>query len=572
MLGNKTGLLLVVAVISFSMTSEIFADDIFLNFDKAEYNTGDLLTLSGFIEGFSMPIVAVSVYDPDGKILSANNLELDENGNFSKIISLDSPFYDNPGNYKVKIDYRQISLEEFFTIGGDFSEPDSILDEEIKSEIILLTTEKEMYTDGETVTITGFVSSIESPTVLIGIYDPFGTPAGFYFGDVDSNLEFTTSFLAKAGVNFKIDGMYSIKAHYADMEVVTVFEFYKDLPGSSDDNSNSSDDNSNSSDDNSNSSDDNSNSSDDNSNSSDDNSNSSDDNSNSSDDNSNSSDDNSNSSDDNSNSSDDNSNSSDDNSNSSDDNSNSSDDNSNSSDDNSITDKNSKVESIEPKEEQSNTNLSETKAPRETDNLSVEDIELGKLLNQINLECDKSKYSDSISYYDGMGPALYRLCNFDSSLQFFSESLAQDPYNVEVLTNKGSALGKLGYYSDAILHYNKALAVDSNFLPALNNKANTLATIGNYDEAVSLYAEALGKNPSYSTARQNLESVLSEMPQKNNLVMQNQVSSINESNSILSSSIDKTDKIKLQKESSPDFFEKVDSMFSSIVSLFGISS
>jgi tetratricopeptide (TPR) repeat protein len=167
-----------------------------------------------------------------------------------------------------------------------------------------------------------------------------------------------------------------------------------------------------------------------------------------------------------------------------------------------------------------------------------------------------------------MGPALYRLCNFENSLQFFNESLSHDPYNVEVLTNKGSALGKLGYYNDAILHYNKAINIDSNFLPALNNKANTLASIGNYEEAVSLYAKVLGQNPSYDTARQNLEKVLSEMPQKNNSPLQNQISSQNENNSILLVSMENPDRINLQKEKPRDFFEQVDSMLSSIVSLF----
>ncbi|MDH3385498.1 MAG: tetratricopeptide repeat protein, partial [Nitrosopumilus sp.] len=274
------------------------------------------------------------------------------------------------------------------------------------------------------------------------------------------------------------------------------------------------------------------------------------------------------------NSSDDNSsddNSSDDNSsddNSSDDNS--SDDNSsddNSSDDNIKTEENLLDESSEAKEEKSNTNTPEITTQRKTDNLSVEDIELGIILNQINLECDKSTYSDTISYYDGMGPALYRLCKFDNSLQFFSESLLEDPDNAEILTNKGSALGKLGYYKDAILHYNKAIEIDSTFLPALNNKANALANIGNYEEAISLYAEVLGKNPSYVTARQNLETVLSEMPQKNSLTLQ-QISFQNENNHETSISMKTSDQIKLQKEKSPDLFEQIDSILSSIVSLF----
>jgi len=50
-LGNKLGILLVVAILSFSMTSEIFADEISVEFDKSEYNTGDILTLSGSIQG-----------------------------------------------------------------------------------------------------------------------------------------------------------------------------------------------------------------------------------------------------------------------------------------------------------------------------------------------------------------------------------------------------------------------------------------------------------------------------------------------------------------------------------------
>ncbi|MFB5633342.1 MAG: tetratricopeptide repeat protein, partial [Candidatus Nitrosomaritimum aestuariumsis] len=216
-----------VAVVSLSLISESFAQDILVDFDKSEYKTGDKLTLSGIIPEFTMPIVAVSVYDPNGKILSANNLELDETGSFSKVISLDSPFYDISGTYKIKIDYKKISQEEIFVINGGEILPDPILNDDIIPEIILLTTEKEVYTDGETVKISGLVSSLESPTVLIGIYDPFGTPAGFYFGTIDKNLEFSTSFLVKAGVNFKLDGVYSVKAHYAEKETTANFEFFE---------------------------------------------------------------------------------------------------------------------------------------------------------------------------------------------------------------------------------------------------------------------------------------------------------------------------------------------------------
>jgi len=489
-LGNKIGMLLVITILSFTLISESYAETIFFEFDKSEYNTGEKLTFSGSISEYSMPIMAVSIYDPDGKILSANNLELDGEGNFSKTISLDSPFYDEPGKYKVKINYQKIIQEEFFTITGEVSQPDSILKEKITPEIILLATEKETYIDGDTVKITGIVSLKESITVLIGIYDPFGTPAGFYFGDVDKNLEFSKSFLVKAGVNFKVDGVYTIKAHYAESEAITTFEFYEDMSNTADDNSKSADDNSKSTDDNSKSADDNSKKS---------------------------------------------------------------------------TTKQKDKSRIQNNDKDQTSNT-------KPNNLSVEDIELGKLLNQIILECDRSKYLDTISYYDGMGPALYRLCKFDSSLEFFSESLSKDPNNVEVLTNKGSALRKLGYYDEALFHFDKAIEINSNFLPAINNKANTLANLGNYEEAVSLYAEVLGKNPGYIATRQNLELALSEMPQTHNVIFQKPIITLKENNSVFEDTLNNNEPIKLQKEKSPNFFEQISSMFSSLESLFGISN
>jgi len=510
-LGNKIGILLVVTILSFSLITESFAETIFVEFDKSEYKTRENLTLSGFIPEYSMPIMAVSIYDPNGKILSANNLELDGEGNFSKTISLDSPFYDEPGIYKVKINYMKIIQEEFFTITGEASQPDSILKETITPEIILLIAEKEVYTDGDTVKITGIVSLKESTTVLIGIYDPFGIPAGFYFADVDKNLEFSKSFLVKAGVNFKVDGVYSIKAHYAESEAITTFEFYENIPNTADDNSKSADDNSKSADDNSKSADDNSKSADDNSKSADDNS--------------------------------------------------------------KPAEQNSKKITTKPKDMSiiQNNDKEQTRNTKQN-NLSVEDIELGKLLNQLTLECDRSKYLDTISYYDGMGPALYRLCKFDSSIEFFSESLSKDPNNVEILTNKGSALRQLGYYDEALLHFDKAIEINSNFLPATNNKANTLANLGNYEEAVSLYAEVLGKNPGYVTTRQNLELALSEMPQTYNAIFQKPIILLKENNSVFEDVLNNNEPIKLQKETPPNFFEQIGSMLSSLGSLFGISN
>ncbi len=481
----KVGLLLVLIVLLPIIIPQSFANSILIEFDKLEYHTGDSMVISGHLLDFRMPVIALSLYDPDGKILSANNVIVDSNATFSKIISLDSPFYDKSGKYTVKLNYGKTVQDEFFTISGNNPEPKVIIPELIKPEIVSLATDKNQYHDNDFVIITGIVSSIDSPNVLIGVYDPFGTPIGFYFGQINSNLEFSTNFLVKSGVNFKTDGTYSIKAHYGETEKINNFDFYK------------------------------------------------------------------------------------------------------------ITDTETNLEnkSIIKNNDESKTtaekNNSNDKSPTITneqntkpaydkiqtkkyDNLSVEDIELGKLLNQINLECDQSKFVDTISYYDGMGPALYRLCKFDQSLIFFDDSLIKDPNNVEIITNKGSAFGKLGYFSESVFYYDQALAIDPYFIPAINNKANALANMGKYTESISLYNEAIQKNPDYSTARKNLKLVLSELSMENKMIP---VENKSLSDEIQSEKIFQTENnSKHQTKKPSNFFEEISLIFSSLGHLFGFQN
>jgi tetratricopeptide (TPR) repeat protein len=170
---------------------------------------------------------------------------------------------------------------------------------------------------------------------------------------------------------------------------------------------------------------------------------------------------------------------------------------------------------IIPPSQNSNPQINETKKqdepktyekdPEIQNNLTVKDIELGKMLNQMALNCDNSEYVDSISYYDGMGPALMRLCKYDSAITFFDRSLEENPENIGVLTNKGSALVRLGQYSEAITYYNLALKIQPDYLPAINNKANALADLGDFEGAISLYNSVLEHEPTYVVAQNNLE-------------------------------------------------------------------
>ena len=194
---------------------------------------------------------------------------------------------------------------------------------------------------------------------------------------------------------------------------------------------------------------------------------------------------------------------------------------------------------------------------KKQNNLSVEDIALGKILNQINLECDSSDFVDMISYYDGMGPALYRLCNFDSSLNFFKDSLNKDPNDVEILVNTGSAIGKLGDFSKAIFYYDLALEIDSTFLLAKNNKANALANLGNLNDAILLYEEILDENPNSITIQKNLETayfLVDESPVQN-IIYNEPV-------------IEKIILINNEKQKPMNFFDQINSVFSSFGNFF----
>ena len=487
MLGIVLGVTLVLAVFSSVIFTEVFADSLIINFDKQFYDLGDSLTVSGEVIEVGMPSIAMSIYNPDGKILSANNLEISSEKTFSKTILLETPFYEKTGEYLVKFDYGAISENHYFTVQGAYSEPEVLIEEILSPEIILLYTEQKQYTDDDFVKITGQVSTITSPTVLIGIYDPFGMPAGFYFGTIDSNLEFTTSFLVKEGVNFRVDGTYSVKAHYDESEATSFFEYSKllQIPVVDD------------------------------------------------------------------------------------------------IVDDTVTDETVVKETVVKETVTDETVVKETAtdetvvketATDETEkenNLSVDDIELGKLLNQIKLDCDSSTYADTISYYDGMGPALYRLCQFDSSLDFFNESLTKNPNDVDILINKGSALGKLGYFSEAIVYYDHALRLNPDSLSAKNNKANALANLGDFKDAILLYDEVLEQNPNYLTARANLEIVLSS-----NIDVSGNNSEFGTENISNQKSLE-SEKIFLEnseKQNSSNFFDEIGNLFSTLSSLFGLQN
>jgi len=203
--------------------------------------------------------------------------------------------------------------------------------------------------------------------------------------------------------------------------------------------------------------------------------------------------------------------------------------------------------------------------------LTVEDIELGIMLNQNTLNCNKREFVDIISYYDGMGPSLIRLCEYEEAISYFNNELINDPQNVEVLTNKGSALAMLGYNEKAIIHYDSALEIDPSFIPALNNKGNALAKLGKYNEAFSIFTAGVEINPENTILKANLQKSNSKII---NVIDNHNENSYDESDNVFTPQIKNiltTDsQIKIQNENTkpPNLLEQIVNVFSSIQSIF----
>jgi len=472
---NKISMLSLLLLFAASFVLPIFAsenydENLFLETDKEKYDIGEKLKISGYIKEKKMPEVALRIYDPDGTILSANNVEIENDNKFFKIISLDSPFYDKIGSYTITVEYGLLSNEIIFEMVNSEENLDipPIL-EEPESQIIEMNTSKKIYHDGEFIEIIGKVSIKNSPSILIGIHDPFDFPTGFYFSPIDENNEFNVKFLAKSGVNFRIEGTYSAVAHYDDEKNTVYFnfeEFGKSEPEEKE-----------------------------------------------------------------------------------------------------IEPEEKEIEpeekEIEPEEKEIEPEEKEIEPEEKLikhDNLSVNDVRLEKMLNQIKSNCDNNEFAYSISYDDGMGSALVRLCKYDEAIQYYDQMLISSPNNVDGLNDKGVALSNLELFNEAIFHYDSALSINSKYVPSLNNKANTLVQLSNFKEALILYEKGLLIEPKNDILFYNYE--LAKIKYDESVLNQN----ILKSKSIPSNRNAETDDVNNSR--TLGFFDNIFASFENIFSFF----
>ena len=219
--------------------------------DKAEYVFGDTLTISGTVsetlfknDGFTSPeIINIYVEGPN----YFNNIELypDRNLSFSTALSIQNVYGFALDDYDVEISYGENSIQTSFTIIDELTSSST----EIVSEDLELSTDKESYVPGETVTFFGNTnSSIEYAGLEYTVIDPNGKQ--IFEGTIFPNPNFSIVHQAGGGqiypfstqmfmqtVNpvygtYEIQGTYKSLDPYSDsaeIDANTTFQVVEDV-------------------------------------------------------------------------------------------------------------------------------------------------------------------------------------------------------------------------------------------------------------------------------------------------------------------------------------------------------
>ncbi|MDB3956764.1 lamin tail domain-containing protein [Candidatus Nitrosopelagicus sp.] len=218
--------------------------------DKTEYVFGDTLTISGNVsenlfknDGFSSPEI-INI-DVEGQNYF-NNIELypDRNLSFSTTSSIQNVYGFTLGDYDVEISYGENSIQTSFTITDELTSSTETVSEDLE-----LSTDKESYIPGETVTLFGNTNSlIEYAGLVYTVTDPNGKQ--IFEGTIFQNPNFSIVHQAGGGqiypfstqmfmqtVNpvygtYEIQGTYKSLDPYSDsaeIDANTTFQVVQDV-------------------------------------------------------------------------------------------------------------------------------------------------------------------------------------------------------------------------------------------------------------------------------------------------------------------------------------------------------
>jgi uncharacterized protein YfaS (alpha-2-macroglobulin family) len=197
--------------------------DLTAKLNKASYLAGETMTVSGTVADVADPEdgeqLSIFIYQPAGQVIlaagSSKYLTPSTNGAYSGTIVLPSDLKAQKG-YKVKVSYLGDTVEAIFDITGVSDTP---------SDKITVETDKDKYSNGSTVKISGQVPNVlivSGEQVLIQVNTPDGNPCRLDPIDLPSSGSYSYSLVL--GGKCGVAGNYKVEAIYNNEKSATTFE------------------------------------------------------------------------------------------------------------------------------------------------------------------------------------------------------------------------------------------------------------------------------------------------------------------------------------------------------------
>ena len=201
-----------------------------LQTDKVLYGQGDLIIISGLIqniENLGSSDVSIIVRAPDNSIVAMAQVHPNANGSFQMSLKADGPQFITAGNYAIFANFSGLKSEiKFKFTGGDGGfvsggetpitcpSGQTLVNGKCVSITISVTTDKSKYNEGDTIMVTGRVTSIlvGVPISLI-VTNPNGERVILDQLGVDLYGKFSTKFTA-GGPLMRDSGIYTIEVTY----------------------------------------------------------------------------------------------------------------------------------------------------------------------------------------------------------------------------------------------------------------------------------------------------------------------------------------------------------------------
>lgn len=107
-----------------------------------------------------------------------------------------------------------------------------------------------------------------------------------------------------------------------------------------------------------------------------------------------------------------------------------------------------------------------------------------------------------------LGTIAHQIGKHETAIELLDKALAVRPQFAEALSNRGAALQALERHDEALASFDRALAVNPQFSDALCNRGNSLQALKRYEEALTTYDQALQLKPQFAQAWCNRGNVL----------------------------------------------------------------